>query len=60
MAAPASSSGIELNGADVSRILGVSRHLGPMILRGERAITANHAPALGAHFDLSAGVFIES
>jgi HTH-type transcriptional regulator/antitoxin HigA len=48
-----------LSGADLSRILGVSRLLGPMILRGEREITAAHARALGAHFGLPAGTFIE-
>lgn len=48
-----------LSGADLSRILGASsRHLGPMILRGEREITAAHARALGKHFALSPGVFI--
>ena len=48
-----------MNAADLSRLLGASRQLGPMILRGERAITADHARALGAHFRLPAGVFIE-
>lgn len=48
-----------LSGADLSRILGASsRHLGPMILRGEREITAAHARALGKHFALSPGVFV--
>jgi HTH-type transcriptional regulator/antitoxin HigA len=48
-----------LSGADLSRILGAtSRHLGPMILRGEREITAAHARALGAHFGLPAGTFV--
>lgn len=49
----------ELSASDLSRILGVSRHLGAMILRGERAITADHARVLGAHFGVAAGVFIE-
>jgi antitoxin component HigA of HigAB toxin-antitoxin module len=49
-----------LSGTDLSRILGAStRHLGAMILRGEREITAAHARALGAHFHLPAGMFIE-
>ena len=47
-----------MNGADLSRILGVSRLLGPMILRGEREITAAHARALGEHFHMNAGAFI--
>ena len=49
----------KLSGADLSRLLGGSRQLGPMILRGERSITAEHARALGKHFCLPAGAFIE-
>jgi len=49
----------KLSAADLSRILGASRHLGSMILRGERSITADHARVLGAHFGLPAGAFIE-
>lgn len=48
-----------MNASDLSRLLGASRQLGPMILRGERAITADHARTLGAHFGLPAGTFIE-
>ena len=48
-----------LNGADLTRILGASRNLGNAILRGEREITADHARALGKHFALPAGAFIE-
>jgi HTH-type transcriptional regulator/antitoxin HigA len=48
----------DLSGADLSRILGVSRLLGPMILRGEREITAAHARALGEHFRMNPGAFI--
>ncbi len=49
----------ELSAADLSRLLGSHRTLGPMILRGERSITAEHARALGRHFGLPAGVFVE-
>ena len=49
----------EMSGADLSRVLGGSRHLGPMVLRGERSITAEHARKLGKRFGLPAGVFIE-
>jgi HTH-type transcriptional regulator/antitoxin HigA len=49
----------ELKPADLSRILGASRMLGPMILRGERSITAEHARKLGKRFGLPAGLFIE-
>jgi len=48
-----------MNGADLSRILGGSRQLGPMVLRGARSITADHARALGKHFEVPAGFFIE-
>ena len=48
----------EMTGADLSRILGGSRQLGPMILRGERSITANHARKLSAHFGVGVGAFV--
>lgn len=47
-----------LVGADLSRILGKSLPLGPMILRGERNITADHAVRLGRHFGLRADAFL--
>lgn len=49
-----------MSGADLARLLGASRSLGPMILRGERAITAEHARILGNHFKLDAGLFIRA
>ena len=48
----------DMGGADLSRILGCSRQLGPMILRGERSITADHARKLGTRFALDPGAFI--
>jgi HTH-type transcriptional regulator/antitoxin HigA len=47
-----------LSGADLSRILGKSASLGPMILRGVRKITADHAVCLGKHFGLRADAFL--
>lgn len=47
-----------LSGADVSRMLGASRQLGAMILRGERSITVQHARALGERFHMDAGAFL--
>jgi len=47
-----------MSGADLSRLLGVSRTLGPMILRGERNITVSHARILGERFKLNPGAFI--
>ena len=49
-----------ISGAELSRILGASsRRLGALILNGDREITAGHARALGKHFHLPAGMFIE-
>ncbi len=48
-----------LTGADLSRILGKSPALGPMILRGERKITATHAVRLGRHFGLRPDAFLD-
>lgn len=47
-----------MSGADLSALLGVSRSLGPMILRGKRSLTADHARTLGVHFGVDPGVFI--
>jgi len=47
-----------LTGADLSRILGKSLSLGPMIVRGERKITANHAITLGKHFGTRPDLFL--
>ena len=47
-----------LNGADLSRLLGGSRNLGAMILRGERNLTVAHIRKLAAHFKVSPELFI--
>ncbi len=47
-----------LSGAALSRILGKSASLGPMVLRGERQITADHAVRLGKYFALSPAAFL--
>ena len=47
-----------LSAADLSRLLGKSLPLGPMILRGERRITAAHAVRLGKHFGLRPDAFL--
>ena len=44
--------------ADLSRLLGGSRNLGAMILRGERKLTLNHVRTLARHFGVSADVFL--
>ncbi len=43
-----------MTGRDLSRVLGASRNLGAMILRGERRLTADHIRTLAAHFNVPA------
>jgi HTH-type transcriptional regulator/antitoxin HigA len=47
-----------MNGADLSRILGGSRNLGAMILRGDRNLTLAHVRKLAAHFKVGAELFV--
>ena len=47
-----------LTAADLSRLLGGSRNLGAMILRGERNLTLAHLRKLAAHFHVSPEVFL--
>ena len=47
-----------LNATDLSRILGASRNLGAMILRGDRNLTVAHVRKLAAHFKVSPELFI--
>ena len=47
-----------MSGADLSRLLDSSRQLGPMLLRGDRLTTADHARKLGKHFCRPPGTFI--
>ena len=46
-----------MSGADLSRLLGASRSLGPMILRSDRNLTTEHARVLSARFQVDPGVF---
>lgn len=48
----------DINGTALSNILGASRLLGSMLLRGDRNITADHARSLGKHFKLDPGAFL--
>lgn len=48
----------ELAAVDLSRILGGSRNLGAMILRGERNLTLPHVRKLANHFKVSTELFI--
>lgn len=47
-----------LAAADLSRILGGSRNLGAMILRGDRNLTLAHIRKLAARFKVAPGLFI--
>ena len=47
-----------LSAADLSRILGGSRNLGAMILRGDRNLTLAHIRTLAAYFKVSPELFI--
>jgi HTH-type transcriptional regulator / antitoxin HigA len=48
----------KLSAAGLSRLLGGSRNLGAMILRGERKLTLNHVRILARHFRVSADLFL--
>lgn len=48
----------DLAAADLSRLLGGSRNLGAMILRGDRNLTLAHIRKLAAHFKVSPELFI--
>jgi len=47
-----------MSAADLSRLLGGSRNLGAMILRGERKLTLNHVKILARRFGVSSDLFI--
>ena len=47
-----------LSAADLSRLLGVHRTLGGMILRGERQLTLAHVRILAKHFSVSSDLFL--
>ena len=47
-----------MSAADLSRLLGGSRNLGAMILRGERELTLKHVRTLARRFRVSADVFL--
>jgi HTH-type transcriptional regulator / antitoxin HigA len=48
----------DMSAADLSRLLGVHRKLGAMILRGERQLTLAHVRKLARHFSVSADLFL--
>jgi antitoxin component HigA of HigAB toxin-antitoxin module len=48
----------EMSAAELSRVLGTSRNLGAMILRGERQLTLAHVRTLARRFRVSADLFL--
>jgi len=46
---------MKMSAADLSRVLGSDRSLGPKLLRGERRLTADHIRTLARHFQRRAG-----
>ena len=48
----------EMSAAELSRVLGTSRNLGAMILRGERKLTLAHVRTLAKRFRVSADLFL--
>ena len=50
----------DLAAADLSRLLGSSRNVGAMILRGDRNLTLSHIRKLATHFRVSPDLFIEN
>jgi len=48
----------DMNASDLARLLGIHRSAGSKILKGERALTANHIGKLVEHFKIHAGLFV--
>jgi HTH-type transcriptional regulator/antitoxin HigA len=48
----------DLSAADLSRILGSDRSLGPKLLRGERRLTVGHIRTLARRFNVEPGVLL--
>ncbi len=48
----------DLSAADLSRILGSDRSLGPKLLRGERRLTVGHIRKLARRFNIEPGVLL--
>lgn len=47
-----------MTAADLSRLFGADRSLGPKILRGERRLTVEHIQILARHFRVEPGLFL--
>lgn len=49
-----------MTAADLSRLLGTSRNLGGMLLRGDRCLTLDHVTRLAHYFQVSPVLFMET
>ena len=47
-----------MSAADLSRVLGGDRSMGPKLLRGERRLTVDHIRTLARHFHIEPGVLL--
>ena len=48
----------EMSAADLARVLGGDRSMGPKLLCGERRLTVDHIRALARHFHIEPGVLL--
>jgi HTH-type transcriptional regulator/antitoxin HigA len=48
----------EMSAADLSRVLGGDRSMGPKLLRGERRLTVDHIRTLARRFHIEPGVLL--
>ena len=47
-----------MSAADLARVLGGDRSMGPKLLRGERRLTVDHIRTLARHFHIEPGVLL--
>ena len=48
----------DMSAADLARVLGGDRSMGPKLLRGERRLTVDHIRTLARHFHIEPGVLL--
>ena len=48
----------DMSAADLARVLGCDRSVGPKLLRGERRLTVDHIRTLARHFQVDPGVLV--
>jgi antitoxin component HigA of HigAB toxin-antitoxin module len=48
----------KMSAADLARVLGGDRSMGPKLLRGERRLTVDHIRTLARHFHIEPGVLL--